>query len=424
MLAAASATPSVIPAAESLPGLLAALGLGLLIGAVRERRKRSGQVVVVAGLRTHALVAVLGAVAAGFGTATLAVTVIVIGLFAALGYRYTAASDPGLTGEVALVLTVLLGALAARQPALAAGIGVVAAILLEARQALHRLTRDLLSERELHDGLILLASALVIWPLLPDRPLDPWGSLRPDALWRVVLLVMAAGMLGHVALRTVGARWGLALAGFFSGFVSSTAAVAGFATHARSQPEHARYAVAAALFSNLASLLLMLAVVTSVAPALGRAVLPPLAAAAACLLLGGLLGLARAGAHPASAATDGRAFRLDHAVLLTLAIAAVTVLASAARSGFGQHGALAVAAIAALAEWHAAAAGLAQMHASATLTTESARWGLVLLLAASSLSKSALAWLGGGRRYGAAISLGMLTATAAAALVLLLIGSD
>ena len=54
----------------------------------------------------------------------------------------------GLTGEVALVLTCLLGGVAMRAPALAASLGVVTAVLLYAKQPLHRLTRELLSERE------------------------------------------------------------------------------------------------------------------------------------------------------------------------------------------------------------------------------------------------------------------------------------
>src|SRR3546814_980244 len=56
-----------------------------------------------------------------------------------------------------------------------------------------------------------------------------------------------------IALRAVGARWGLPAAGFFAGFASSTAAVAGFGGRVREQPGVLVPAVAAALLSNLAS---------------------------------------------------------------------------------------------------------------------------------------------------------------------------
>ena len=67
---------------------------------------------------------------------------------------------------------------------------------------------------------------VVVLPLLPKQPIDPWGVLQPYALWRIVVLIMGVGMLGHIALRVVGTFWGLPLTGFFSGFVSSTAASA------------------------------------------------------------------------------------------------------------------------------------------------------------------------------------------------------
>src|SRR3546814_19918377 len=91
--------------------------------------------------------------------------------------------------------------------------------------------------RSLHDALPI--SALVVLPLLPSAAVDPWGVLRPDAVWRLVVLVMGVGVLGHIAQRAAGTRWGLPLAGFFAGFVSSTAAVAGYGAVVRQQPRSA-----------------------------------------------------------------------------------------------------------------------------------------------------------------------------------------
>lgn len=403
--------------ADAFTGLATALGLGLLIGAVRERAGA-----VTAGLRTHAVAALAGAVALWLSPWVLVVTLLAVAAFAALGYRRSADDDPGLTGEVALLLTPLLGALAMREPAWAAGLGVVAAILLKAKAALHRFTRELLSERELHDALVLLASALVVLPLLPSEAIDPWGVLRPSALWRLVVLVMAVGLLGHVALRLVGARWGLPIAGFFAGFVSSTAAVAGFGQRVRESPALRTYAIAAVMFANLASLLLLLAIVATLAPSLLRAALPPLAAAGMVLLIGGLLGLSRAPALDTDLPPepDARSFRLRHALLFALAIALVLLVSALLRAWVGARGALAAATLAALAEWHAAAATVAQLTAAGAIEIDQGRLGLVLLLAASTLAKSALAFVSGGRGYGLRVSVGLAAMTAAAALVLLL----
>lgn len=405
-------------AVDAFTGLVTALGLGLLIGAVRERGGAP-----TAGLRTHAIAALAGAVALWLSPWALIVALLATGAFAALGYRRTSAADPGLTGEMALLLTALLGALAMREPAWAAGLGVVSAILLNAKAVLHRFTRELLSERELHDALLLLASALVVLPLLPGEAIDPWGVLRPSALWRLVVLVMAVGMLGHVALRLVGARWGLPVAGFFAGFVSSTAAVAGFGQRARETPSLRTYAIAAAMFANLASLLLFIAIVATVSPPLLRSALPSLSAAAAVLLVGGLLGMYRAPSLDADLPPEpqARSFRLRHALLFALAVAAVLLVSAVLREWAGTRGALAVATLAALAEWHAATATVAQLAAGGTIAMEQARVGLVLLLAASTLAKSALAVVSGGRGYGLRVAAGLaaMTVAAAGALVLL-----
>src|SRR3546814_13410223 len=84
---------------------------------------------------------------------------------------------------------------------MAAALGVVAAILLQAKRPLHRLAREVISEGAIHDVLLLAAAALVVLPLLPDHPVDPWGALRPQPRWRLVGLVPAVGMLGHLALQ-------------------------------------------------------------------------------------------------------------------------------------------------------------------------------------------------------------------------------
>lgn len=120
-------------------GLPTALGVGLLIGVVRERRHQPH--VSKAGTRTHTLVAMLGYVSWSLGTWPFVATVLVIGALVIGGYQATARSDPGQTGEVALLATLMLSALAQQNPSLSAAIGVLAAALLHAKQASQRISR-------------------------------------------------------------------------------------------------------------------------------------------------------------------------------------------------------------------------------------------------------------------------------------------
>lgn len=140
-------------------GLAIALGIGLLIGAERERRKGTGRTRSAAGVRTFALTALAGGMSFWVGGELLvAVAAATVGIFGAVSYRRTAPADPGLTSETALFATLLSGALAIEQPALAAGPGVAITVLLAARTPLHRFLRHLLTEQEAHDALLRLIS--------------------------------------------------------------------------------------------------------------------------------------------------------------------------------------------------------------------------------------------------------------------------
>lgn len=398
-----------------LLGFSSALGLGLLIGLVRER-SHGRNAHAIAGLRTHALAALAAAVSAWIGLPVFLLVLGVVGVLAALAYRATHVYDPGLTSEIALVLTFLLGGLALRSAALAAGLAVLVAVLLYAKEPLHRLSRDRLSEREVFDGLLLLASALVVLPILPDRNLGPYGAINPATLWKLVVLVMGVSALGHVALRVVGNRWGLAVAGFFSGYVSSTAAVIGFGARARETPALLRSAVAAALLANLASLSLCLPILWTVSPPLVMQLLPVLLVTAAVLLAGGLLGL-RAGRNdqvpPPTA--QSRMFRFSHALGFAALVAALLLLSAALAARVGPGGAMIAAIATASAELHAAVATLGSLSTQGSVDAQQARWLMLGLLAASFGTKSVIAWVGGGRGYGGRVAVGLLAALAAGA---------
>ena len=225
----------------------------------------------------------------------------------------------------------------------------------------------------------------MIWPLLPDRALDPWGVLNPASLWKFVVLVMAVGAAGHVALRVVGARWGLPLAGF-SGFASSTAAVAPAWGSGPGYSEIGNEAASAALLANLASYLLFVVVVGAGSVALLRSV--------GWALAGELRGAA-GGEHRASGVPPTRpsapgqptagGFPPELARRPSAPPSRSSLLVGVAQEVFGDSGALVTAGIAALAELHASAASISQLAASEDISMQSARW-------ASSASWSRAEW--------------------------------
>jgi uncharacterized membrane protein (DUF4010 family) len=178
--------------------LAVALGVGLLIGAERERRKGEGLSRSPAGIRTFTITSLAGAVSVVVG-GELLLAIATIGVIAltALGYWRSHEDDPGLTTEIGLILTVLLGGLSMRQPALAAGLAATVAIVFAARSPLHRFVRGVLTEDEVKDALIFAGATLVVLPLLPDQPMGPYNAFNPHAIWIVVILVMAISAAGY-----------------------------------------------------------------------------------------------------------------------------------------------------------------------------------------------------------------------------------
>lgn len=232
-----------------------------------------------AGLRTFAIAALSGAVAALLPVPLLlpALTLATAALTVA-AYRRGSMADPGLTSEFALILTVLLGALTVSAAELAAGIAAVVVGLLHAKAHMHRLVRETLSQDDANDALLLGIAALVIWPLLPDRYLGPFKAWNPHRLWLVVLLVMATGAVGRACSRWLGERVSLPLVAFFGGFASSLATIGAMAAMAGNTPQRARASLAAALFSSVATFVQMMLVLAATSLVTWRALILPLTA--------------------------------------------------------------------------------------------------------------------------------------------------
>lgn len=243
---------------QAILGYGTALGIGLLIGAERERRKGIGPTRSPMGIRTFTSVSLLGAVSLTLGDATLlAVMALAVAGLSAMAYRLNQEQDPGLTNEAALLLTLLFGSLAMRGPALASGLAVILAILLNARSFMHRLVSTVLSEVELNDALILAAAALVLLPLAPDRYLGPFNALNPRTIWTIAILIMSISAVGYLSLRVMGPRVGLPITGLTSGFVSSAATISSMGARAAQESSLLAGAVAGTVLSTVATVIQM-----------------------------------------------------------------------------------------------------------------------------------------------------------------------
>jgi uncharacterized membrane protein (DUF4010 family) len=381
--------------------LAAALAVGLLIGVERERNKGQGPRRAAAGVRTFTLISLAGAISLELGgPPAFLVVAAVIGLFAAISYVRTFRHDAGLTTEVAMVVTVLLGGLALNEPQIAGALAVVVTIILAARTKVHDWINNVLTDEEIRDGLVLLAAALVILPLLPEKPVDPWGVVDLRKLWTLAVLVMAINGLGYIAVRALGAKVGLALAGLFSGFVSSTATIGAMGSRAKARAELRGSAVAGAAASSVAT-------VVQLAIVVGLVSMPTLQMLLPSLLLAGLTAVGYAGLFTLRSVREttqadiapGRPFSPKTALLFVLVVGAALAISTALTQWLGDNGLLIATGVAGLGDSHAAAISAASLAAGGQTGVPMAVVAVLIGFSTNAISKTVVAFSLGDRRF-------------------------
>lgn len=423
--------------------LAAALGAGLLVGLERERRKRGRAGAAraqAAGIRSFALVGFAGGLAETLGR-TLATPwlvlagAVLVGALSVVAYARSlrvpvsdgADIDPGITTELALFVVYLVGVLSAQSPPLGAAAAVGVAVLLASRQRLHHLATQALSEAELHDALLLAALALILLPLMPAVPVPAWQAwvpVAPRTLLLTVVLILALQAAGHVSGRLFGARAGLALAGLFSGFVSSTATIVAMGSRVRQAqtPQEAAAATAGALASTVATWLQAMLLVTVLAPSALPSVAPAAMAGAAAAGAAAFIAWRRlpapAGGPPRDRPGHGP-LRLREAVVVATLLTAVTAGVAVAQRHFGALGVYGGTVLAALADAHAPIAALASLHAQGGLPATLLVQGVLMAVGTNACTRGLAAWTAGGRRFAGVVGGSLLLSTGAAALVAL-----
>lgn len=237
---------------EYIPTFLTSLAIGLLIGLERERNPSAN-----AGLRTFALVALAGTLAAMLSQLLQSPWLLALGLFT-IGLMIIAANfstqtpeeDPGTTTAAALLVCYLLGAMVwfgAETPALMLAIAVT--ILLYFKPELHGWSRDL-TRRDLISIFQFAVLTFIILPILPDQNYGPYNTLNPHQTWLMVVLISGLSLAGYIALRIVGQRYGAPILGFLGGLVSSTATSMVYARHGKNEGM-AQLAVIVIMIANL-----------------------------------------------------------------------------------------------------------------------------------------------------------------------------
>ena len=224
--------------------LAVALLLGAIIGLERgwdAREQKSGE--RIAGIRTFALVGLLGGISAvlaqeitEWAFPVLLVSVVAMAIVA-YSERLEHIRNFSITGMVGMVLTFCFGAVAvAVDPVIATAAAVVTAIILDNKEEIHGWVNKL-KEHELDAALKLLLISVVMLPLLPNEKMGPGGVLNPREIWWMVVMIASISFVGYFAIRVAGTRKGILFPSLFAGLSSSTALTLHFARQASKTPQ-------------------------------------------------------------------------------------------------------------------------------------------------------------------------------------------
>lgn len=249
-----------------------AIGIGMLVGMEREWSNKD------VGIRTFALVALLGMLASLVSpNAAIAGLIGVFLLVAAMNARSILDNRSlEVTTSAALMVNYLLGVLVGLGHIFTPVAGaIVMTMLLAWKTELSRFAGGL-QPSEIRSAVLLGLIGFVIYPVLPNRYVDPWQLFNPSDAWISVIAIAGIGFVNYVLLRMYSTR-GLYLSALFGGLVNSSATIAELGTRLR-ETGMADRATTLCLLTTIAMFARNLILATIFAPSSLSATLVPLLA--------------------------------------------------------------------------------------------------------------------------------------------------
>lgn len=411
-----------------------ALAVGLLIGLERGWQERDDKHESAAGLRTHALIAMLGAIWGAIslkigasGGITLGLAFAVVALIVAV-YRYREIEQQGTYGSTTVIAALTAFALGAfamvGDVQAAAAVGVAVTALLSLKRALQEWLLKL-TWIELRSAIVLLAMSFILLPVLPNRPVEELLGLNPYEIWLMTVMIAAISFAGYIAVRIAGQKRGILITGVAAGLVSSTAVTVTLARLAKEYPDQRNIATAGALAAGTTMMTRVAAIVGIFNQQLLLALLPPLVAAASVTGLAAYLLVSRQTAA-ASSSDEMRLknpFELGTILKFGALLALIMLLADLVKSTAGPTGLLGLAAISGIADVDAITLTMSR-QAGVDTSLNVAAQAIAIAVFVNTVSKAGIAWMTGGRGPGLPMAIVSGLAVCAGSLAILFTSID
>ena len=341
--------------------LIIALALGMLVGLQRQWSKSRD-----AGIRTFALVTLMGAITAQIGgpEPSWLIAAGLLGLVALLITGNLLAREtagPGQTTEVAMVLMYLVGVtVVLGHTAVAVVVGATVAVLLQLKEPLKSIVARI-GEDDLTAILQFAVISLIILPILPNRTFGPYDVLNPYKIWLMVVLIVGINLAGYAGFRLLGQKRGTLVAGVLGGLISSTATTASYARTPASDEPRTRAAAAVVLLATAVVFVRVLIEIGAVSGSLLATAAGPIAILLILAVLLGLWSLRGTGTQEGSPVEKSNPSKLGPALFFAFMYGGVLLAVAAAEDRLGGVGLYGVAALSGLTDMDAITLSTAEL---------------------------------------------------------------
>lgn len=408
--------------------------VGAAIGFERESRGDVDKPGAVGGIRTFALVSLLGGLAGYFFSQNLfwvaGFLAVLLGLFVLLYYGIGSmiTKHTGLTNELAVVFTFVIGFLLTSHlliTQLTIALLVVLLLILSMKHETKNFMKGI-TNHETEAFISYAIIALVILPFLPNQSitlnqvpyltqlldgynihLGQWAGLEllnPRKIWFVVVLITGIDVVGHILGRIMGQKKSFGVASFVGGFISSTSTTQSLAQKSKSTGA-VNGLVGAAVLANLASFFQVFLLVGPLnrewLVALTPTLLCVIVAALVMTLLFWKMPEKKTGKKDAEAKEDKqekKIFALMPALKFAALLIAVKLVTKICLIVLGQTGFMVSSVIASFAGIDAVMVNLADLSGK-LISVQMATVTFILVNATNLLSKSLYAFLQGNRGF-------------------------
>lgn len=407
--------------------LLIALLLGAIIGTQRGWVMRHGvEGSRVAGIRTFSLVGLLGGLVAVlsqlYTPLLLGFALIALVCLAGVAFvvRQRISEDLSITGIVSLLITFVIGSLAASgQAVLAASAAVITALVLDNKRELHDALQKL-QEYELDAALRLLLISIVLLPMLPNQTYGPWNALNPYEIWWMVVLIASISFVGYFAIKIGGERRGILFTSVFAGLSSSTALTLQFSQLSKEQPRISPLLASGILLSCGTMFPRLIVVLTVLNPPLVKLLWPIILSMMVAMYF--MAWRIWREVDIENIEPDNKQknpLALQSAVFFGLVLAMIMLLSHALSDWFGDAGTLILSALSGITDVDAISLALAR-QSSQTLSLSTAALGIVIAASVNTLVKMGMVVVLGDKSLARRIAPAMLLSVLAGAVVFIL----